>query len=126
MALPRHPRVVEWLASLDDTTRAAVDEALRYVGEHGRSAALPDVRHRIQTSRHFPDLSEVRIDVDRGHVYRVLVGFGPDERPALLFAGNKAGVGNPWYDANVPIPDDRFDIYLAALRSSKNKKEESR
>jgi len=96
-----------------------VDEALSYLQQHGRSATLPDVRHRIRISRHFPEVSEVRIDLDNEHVYRVLVGFGPDERPSLLLAGNKAGVGNPWYDANVPIADDRFDVYLNALRNSK-------
>jgi hypothetical protein len=96
-----------------------VDEALAYLEEHGRAAALPDVRHRIQTSRHFPDMSEVRIDVDDGHVYRVLVGFGPDGRAALLVAGNKAGVGNAWYEANVAVADQRFDAYLTALRTSK-------
>lgn len=121
MLLLRHPQVAEWLATLDDKTRAAVDEALSYLEEHGRSAALPDVRHRIQTSRHFPDVSEVRIDLDQQHVYRVLVGFGPDEQPSLLLAGNKAGIGNPWYDANVPIADERFDSHLTAVRNSKEK-----
>ena len=87
--------------------------------EHGRAAALPDVRQRIQTSTHFPDMCEVRIDVDDGHAYRVLVGFGPDERPALLLAGDKAGIGNAWYEANVPVADQRFDTYLTALRHSK-------
>jgi hypothetical protein len=119
VALPRHPLVAGWLASLDDTTRATVDEALTYLEEHGRAAALPDVRHRIQTSRHFPDMSEVRIDVDDRHVHRVLVGFGPDGRPALLLAGNKAGIGNAWYESNVPVADQRFDGYLTALRKSK-------
>lgn len=95
-----------------------MDEALAYLEEHGRAAALPDVRHRVQTSRHFPGMSEVRIDVD-GHVYRVLVGFGPDERPALLLAGDKAGIANAWYEANVPLADQRFDAYLTALRRSK-------
>jgi hypothetical protein len=122
VALPRHPQVAGWLASLDDTTQAAVDEALAYLEEHGRAAALPDVRHRIQTSRHFPDMSEVRIDIDDGHVYRVLVGFGPDGRPALLLAGDKAGIGNAWYESNVAVADQRFDGYLTALRSKEDTK----
>lgn len=121
MALPRHPQVAEWLAKLDDRARAEVDEALAYIEEHGRAAALPDVRHRVQTSKHFPDMSEVRVDIDQGHVYRVLVGFGPNNVPALLLAGNKAGVGNSWYEANVPIADERFDTYLSALAKSKEK-----
>jgi len=96
-----------------------VDEALAYLEEHGRAAALPDVRHRIQTSAHFPEMSEVRVDFDDGQIYRVLVGFGPDDRPALLLAGNKAGVGNAWYDMHVPVADTRFDAYLGALRKAK-------
>jgi hypothetical protein len=122
MRLPRHPQVAERMNNLDDTTRAEVDEALAYLEEHGRAAALPDVRHRIQTSRHFPDMSEIRVDIDQSHVYRLLVGFGPDERPELLLAGNKAGVGNAWYEANVPIADERFDVYLTALEKSKEKR----
>jgi len=122
MALPRHPQVAEWLAKLDDRARAEVDEALAYLEEHGRAAALPDVRHRVQTSKHFPAMSEVRVDIDQGHVYRVLVGFGPNDVPALLLAGNKAGgVGNSWYEANVPVADGRFDTYLSALAKSKEK-----
>jgi hypothetical protein len=118
---PRHPQVVEWLRDLDDASRAEVDEALSYLEEHGWGAALPDVRHRIQISRHFPDMSEVRVTIDDEHVYRVLVGFGPGTEVVLLLAGNKAGSGNSWYDVNVPIADTRFDTYLAAVAKSKEK-----
>ena len=52
------------------------------------------------------------------------VGFGPDDRPVFLLAGTKAGVGHRWYEANVPIADGRLDIYLAALRKSKEKRNE--
>jgi hypothetical protein len=119
MSLPRHPQVAGWLQNLDDTTRGEVDEALDYLQEHGRAAALPDVRHRIQISRHFPDMSEVRVDVDDAHLYRLLVGFGPNDVPALLLAGDKAGFANRRYDENVPIAHDRFDAYLAALVHSR-------
>jgi hypothetical protein len=122
MELPRHPEVADWIANLDDTMRAEVDEALAYLEEHGRAAALPDVRHRVQTSRHFPHMSEVRVDINDDHVFRILAGFGPDERPALLLAGNKAGVADSWYDENVPVADERFDAYLRALAKSKEKK----
>jgi len=110
------------MATLDDTERAAVDEALAYLEELGRAAALPDVRHRIQSSRYFPNMSEVRVDVDDDHLLRILAGFGPDEQPALLLAGNKAGVADTWYADNVPIADDRFDTYLSALAKSKEKR----
>jgi hypothetical protein len=111
------------MADLDDMTRAAVDGVVSYFEEHGRAAALPDVRHRIQTSKHYPDMSELRIDIDRDHVFRVLVGFGPDDQPVLLIAGNKAGVGNAWYDTNVPLADTHFDAYLGALSRSKEERQ---
>lgn len=41
---------------------AEIADCIDYLCEHGRGAVLPDVRHRIQTSRHFPDMSEVRTD----------------------------------------------------------------
>jgi hypothetical protein len=119
MRLFRHPEVVKWLTDLDKRTRAMVDESLSYLGEHGRAATLPDVRHRIQTSRHFPEMSEVRIDIDRDHVYRLLVGFGTDETLVLLLVGNKAGIGNHWYVESVPVADERFDSFLSAQEKSK-------
>ena len=121
MGLPRHPQVAEWLRGQTIDERAEVDEGLGYLEEHGRAAAMPDVRHRIVTSRHYPNMSEVRIDLDTNRVFRILVGFGPDDRPALLLAGNKSGVGNPWYDQHVPIADRHFDDYLTALRKEKRR-----
>lgn len=114
--LPRHPQVRRWLNDLDDASRTRVDEALLYLEEHGRAAALPDVRHRIQTSSHYPHMSEVRVDVGKSHAYRILVVFGPRSVPILVAAGDKAGIGNAWYDANVPIADERFEQFMAAFR----------
>ena len=96
MPLPRHPQVARWLQDLDDPARAEVD------------------------------ISEVRVDIDDGRVYRVLVGFGPDDVPALLLAGNKAGIGNRWYEENVPVADERFDTYLKALTRSATSTEKPR
>lgn len=122
MALRMHPEVRNWLEGLEDEHRAEVDEALSYLEEFGRSAAEPDVSHRIQTSRHLTDMSEVRVRFDDNHIYRVLVGFDPDDLPVLLAAGNKAGIGNQWYVTNVPLADERFDIYLRALEKSKRRR----
>ena len=60
------------------------------------------------------------------NVYRVLVGFGPDDVPALLLAGNKAGVGNRWYDQNVALANERFEAYLTVLARSTTAAEEHR
>ena len=48
---------------------------------------LPDVRHRIQTSRNFPDMSEVRADPlanGRRFVMRVLLVCFVDQDQTLL------------------------------------------
>ncbi|MGH9127728.1 MAG: hypothetical protein ACRDY2_01895 [Acidimicrobiales bacterium] len=45
------PGFREWRGSLDPNSRAEVDDALVYLRQFGRDAALPYVRHRIQSSR---------------------------------------------------------------------------
>lgn len=76
-------------------TAAKVVDGLEYLRQHGRAAVLPDVRHRIQISQHFPDMSEMRADqlvVGRHYVLRVLVCFVDDARTLLVcVAGNKDG-----------------------------------
>jgi hypothetical protein len=55
----RHPQCDRWLATLPAPVAAEIASGIDYRCEHGRGAVLPDVRHRIQTSRHFPDMSEI-------------------------------------------------------------------
>ncbi|MGC8512351.1 MAG: hypothetical protein ACP5P1_04830 [Acidimicrobiales bacterium] len=94
-------------------------DGIEYPRDHGRGAVLPDVRHRIQISRHFPDMREVRADqlVD-GHrfVMRVLVCFVDEDQTLLVcIAGNKEGyeerTGRDWYDYYVPVANQVADIY---------------
>jgi hypothetical protein len=98
---------------------AEVDEALAYLEEFGRSAALPDVRHRMQTSAHFPNMSEVRINFDEKRIFRILVCFDHDDVPVLLVAGNKFTLGNTWYLSAIPAADELFLQYLTALEGPK-------
>ena len=104
---------------------AKVVDGIEYLREHGRGAVLPDVRHRVQTSRHFPDMSEVRADrlVDgRRFVMRVLVCFVDEDRTLLIcIGGNKdrypERMGRDWYDDYVPAADRVVDSYKkGALR----------
>jgi hypothetical protein len=81
---------------------------------------LPDVRHRIQTSRHFPDMSEVRTDqtiAGRRYLIRVLTCFADaDTTVVICLGGNKDGyearTGRDWYDDAVPVADRIIDHYL--------------
>jgi hypothetical protein len=47
---------------------------------------------------------------------RVLFAFDPDRRAILLVAGDKTRQWKKWYDANIPIADDRFDEHLKQLK----------
>jgi hypothetical protein len=121
LRLVRVPKFDPWLRTLPATVAADITDGVDYVCEHGRGAVLPDVRHRIQTSRHFPDMSEVRTDdtVDgKRWVMRVLVCFVDRDTTLLAcLGGNKAGyeerTGRDWYDDHVPVADQIVDRYVA-------------
>jgi hypothetical protein len=123
VGLPRSRQVRQWLEALSDEERAAVDEALAYLGQFGRAAALPDVRHRVQTSSHYPDMSEVRVDLDESRIFRLLACFDPDDLPVLLIGGNKAQLLNRWYDQAVPKADELFEEYLTLRAQAKQAEE---
>lgn len=93
--------------------------AVEYLAEFGRSAQLDLVRHRIQTSKHFPDMSEARIrHQTQPHdlILRVLTMFtNNDQTLVVCFAGDKAQWARTnttdWYDTAIPIADQVFDRY---------------
>lgn len=92
-----------------------IDDAIAYLLQFGRDAALPYVRHRIQASSHYPDLSELRVLTD-GRQLRVLVSFEPGDIVLVLVGGDKTETGNTWYSTAIPTADDlidQFRIYRA-------------
>ena len=98
---------------------AEIASCIEYLCEHGRESVLPDVRHRIQTSRHFPDMSEVRTDhtIDgRRYLMRVLSCFADaDTTIVVRVGGNKdryeARTGRDWYADYVSVADLIVDHY---------------
>lgn len=119
LAVVEHPHFRPWLTSLPGVVAAKVVDGIEYLREHGRGATLPDVRHRIQTSRHFPDMSEVRSDqIADQHRFtmRVLVCFVDGDQTLLIcIGGNKhryqEQVGRDWYEDYIPIADQVVDSY---------------
>jgi len=120
LRLVSHPLLEGWSAKLPRLLRAETSAAVQYLREHGRGAVLPDVRHRIQTSRHFPDMSEVRVNAiveGRSYSIRVLTCFVDQDRGVLAcVGGDKEGytarTGSDWYDDYVPVADQVIDHYL--------------
>ena len=116
----RHPYFDRWLGQLPVVVAAEIAALLEYLSEHGRGATLPYVRHRIQISRHFSDMSELRTDhTVEGvrYVMQVLTCFIDGDQGVLVCVGaNKAGwqerTGRDWYDDYVPVADQIVDRYL--------------
>jgi len=116
----RHPYFDRWLGQLPVVVAAEIAALLEYLSEHGRGATLPYVRHRIQISRHFPDMSELRTDhtvEGTRYVMRVLTCFIDGDQGVLVcVGGNKEGwqerTGHDWYDDYVPVADQIVDRYL--------------
>ena len=104
--------------------REAVVADLDYLAEFGRGAALDAVRHRIQTSAHFPDMSETRTQVivdGQTWVVRCLAVFANDDKCVVIcVGGDKARWaldhpgGRDWYEAWVPVADQVFEMMRAA------------
>jgi hypothetical protein len=45
----------------------------------------------------------------------VLFAFDPQRRAILLIGGDKSGNWSRWYQATIPVADDRFAEHLSAL-----------
>jgi hypothetical protein len=111
-----NPHLSFWLTTLPETPAAMIASALDYLFEHGRGAVLPDVRHRIQISRHYPNMSEVRVAHDQA-AFRVLTCFVHQDQTLLVCVGGDKAAwarrkSSDWYDVFVPIADAVTDLYL--------------
>jgi hypothetical protein len=113
-----NPKFTQWLQEVPRDVFVAVEADIRYLLEFGRGAALPFVRHRIQESSHFPDMSEtrtaVRDDSGREWIVRTLAVFADsDSVLAFCVAGDKrqwadANPSRDWYSVWVPVADAVF------------------
>jgi hypothetical protein len=52
---------------------------------------------------------------------RVLFAFDLEREAILLVGGDKSDDWKGWYDANIPIADDRFDEHQARLATARVK-----
>jgi hypothetical protein len=49
----------------------------------------------------------------RASTVRILFVFDPARRAVLLVAGDKSGRWREWYQANVPVAENRYERWLA-------------
>jgi hypothetical protein len=88
---------------------AAVVELLEVKGPHlpfPYSSGINGSRHR--------HMRELRIQ-HAGRPYRTLYAFDPRRCAILLLGGDKTG-DDCWYEVNVPIADELYDVHLEILK----------
>jgi hypothetical protein len=101
----------EWFVDLSEDEQVDVGRVVELLVEHGPSLPFPH-SSGINGSRH-RHMRELRIQ-HAGRPYRVLYAFDPRRAAILLLGGDKTGQDR-WYEQHVPVADDLYDEYLAAL-----------
>lgn len=102
----------DWFLSLSVQDQRRIAVTIDRLSEIGPGLRRPDVGS-IRTSRH-ANMRELR---SFGGKLRVLFAFDPRRTAILLLGGDKTRDWTGWYDRNVPIADDRYDEYLAEIRT---------
>ncbi|QHN28947.1 type II toxin-antitoxin system RelE/ParE family toxin [Gordonia pseudamarae] len=102
--------VEQWylrLVESDDDDAAAVTAAIDYLEREGPTLGRPVV-DKVKGSR-VHNMKELR---PSGTSIRILFVFDPQRQAVLLIAGDKAGEWKQWYIDNIPIAEDRYNMWL--------------
>jgi hypothetical protein len=94
-----------WFLSLDEGSRARVEDRIDYSEQLGSTLGRPVV-DLIKTSRH-QNMKEVRTGT-----IRILFIFDPVSTAVLLLGGDKRGNWSGWYEVAIPKADDLYEAYL--------------
>lgn len=100
-----------WLDSLDDDDYDAIGFAIEALVQHGPSLGRPLV-DSINGSRHH-NMKELR---SVGGNLRALFCFDPRRTAIVLVGGDKTNDWSGWYERNIPVADDLYDVYLDEIR----------
>lgn len=100
-----------WFDDLTEDERESVIKVVDRLQAWGPNLGFPHSSD-VRSSRH-SNMRELRIQ-HAGRPYRVLYAFDPRRTAILLLGGDKTG-DSRWYERNVPIADDRYDVYLREL-----------
>jgi hypothetical protein len=115
-----HAEVEAWFLNLcraDPVSADLVAEAIDLLAEHGPALGRPLV-DRVQASR-FHNMKELRPGSRGTTEIRMLFAFDPHREAIFLIAGDKSGQWKKWYQAAIPIADDRFEQHLTDLKEDR-------
>jgi hypothetical protein len=108
-----HPAFEPWANSLDQADAEALLAAINILRDRGPTLGRPLV-DSIKGSRH-KNMKELRPGSTGRTEVRVLFAFDRVRKAILLVGGDKSDDWTGWYDANIPIADQRFDEHQATL-----------
>ncbi len=94
-----------WFLTLDEASRARVEDRIDYLERLGPALGRPVV-DLIKTSRH-QNMKELRTGT-----IRILFIFDPESAAVLLLGGDKKGNWSGRYEVAIPKADDLYDAYL--------------
>lgn len=110
--------VAAWLHSLDEKSYNLVVAALEVLAHQGPSLGRPLVES-IVGSR-YKNMKELRPGSSGRSEVRILFAFDPTRRAILLVAGDKAGNWRKWYQANIPLADERYQDHLNHMKGGRD------
>lgn len=108
--------VEDWYLDLcerDPDTATKVEQAVEMLADEGPTLGRPFV-DKIAGSKHH-NMKELRPTRSDTHI-RILFIFDPLRQAILLVAGDKAGNWKQWYEANIPIAEQRYDVWIDQQR----------
>ncbi|MCC7076923.1 MAG: type II toxin-antitoxin system RelE/ParE family toxin [Acidimicrobiia bacterium] len=115
-----HPACERWADGLDQADAEALLAAVRVLRDQGPTLGRPLV-DTVKGSRH-SNMKELRPGSTGRSEVRVLFAFDLERNPILLVGGDKSDDWKGWYEANIPVADDRFDEHQARLAEKRAKK----
>ncbi|MGI5246028.1 type II toxin-antitoxin system RelE/ParE family toxin [Dactylosporangium sp. CA-139066] len=108
-----HPECEKWAEGLDQTDAEALLAAVRVLRDQGPTLGRPLVD--VIEGSNYANMKELRPGSTGRTEIRVLFAFDLRRRAILLLGGDKSGNWSGWYEANIPIADQRFGEHQAAM-----------
>jgi hypothetical protein len=112
-----HIAVEQWFLEIchhDPGTADLIAEAIDLLAEQGPALGRPLV-DRLHGSR-FHNMKELRPGSAGSTEVRLIFAFDPMREAILLVAGDKSGQWKAWYQAAIPLADDRYEQHLLELK----------
>jgi hypothetical protein len=101
------------LAKDDPETSDLVTAAIDKLAADGPMLGRPMVDRVKGSCRH--NMKELRPGSAGASELRILFIFDPQRNAVLLVAGDKAGQWETWYRENIPLPERRYERWLAEM-----------